>query len=262
MARLRSLARPRIASFARHLRSPFLRNRLLVGLLAGATLGGATGCSTHHWARVESAELSPPKGDQVLHTSRLVVDVVDSTDATECVVYEKYSPVCFHNLRPSLEKGLENTLWASFPEVVIGSVRDAGPSDYVLEVDVTLDALPPDDAGPGWSAGARSRFRLLREGKVLREETLASRSRAVFPYGAPLGTGASEAVDATILHIAERVSAVPESRPHPEEQLPTVAARQIEAPKAADKQAAGKKATSDKASPSAPATASAQAKIN
>lgn len=248
MARLHSLAR---------FRSPSPTRRSSAPLLASATLAAVAlaGCGTHHWARVESAPLSPPKSAPVLHTSRVVVSVVDSTRETECVVYEKYSPVCFHNLRPSLEKGLENTLWASFPEVVVGSAKNAGPSDYVLEVDVTLDALPPDDAGPGWSAGARSRFRLLREGKVLHEETLASRSRAVFPYGAPLGTGASEAVDATILHIAERVSAVPESRPHPEELLPTVAARRIEAPKSA-----GKKPTPDKTGESAKVPAEVQAK--
>jgi hypothetical protein len=185
------------------------------------------GCSTRHWAKVAETELPPPQGERVLHTDRLVVEVRGDSPDTQCVVYEKYRPVCFENIRAALEKGLVRGLWPAFPEVIVGSAWDAEPSDYLLQVDVTLDALPPDDAGPGWSAGARSRFRLMREGEVLVEETLASRSRAQFPYGAPLAEGATEVVDATILHVAEAVSQAEEKRPDQSVALPRVASQKI-----------------------------------
>lgn len=160
----------------------------------------------------------------MLHTDRILVHVTNEAAETQCVAYDRFHPVCFHNIRAALESGLARSLWPSFPDVVIGSAKDARPSDYLLQVEVTLDALPPDDAGPGWSAGARSRFRVIREGKVIAEETLASRSRAQFPYGTPLGEGATEVIDATVLHVAEAVSKIPESRPDEPKPLPRVAA--------------------------------------
>src|SRR5690606_38056687 len=140
---------------------------------------------------------------------------------------ERYHPVCFYNINTALEHGLARSLWPSYPEVVIGTPKDARPSDYLLQVEVTLDALPPDDAGPGWSAGARSRYRVVREGKVIAEETLASRSRAQFPYGSPLGQAATEVIDATVLHVAGSVSRVPEARPDEAKPLPIVASRDM-----------------------------------
>lgn len=194
-------------------------------LTLGCTTLGLIGCSSHHWAEVAKSELPPPPGQRVLHTDRLIVHVTNVSEETQCVAYEKYRPVCFYNVKTSLENGLVRSLWPSFPEVIVGSPKDADPSDYLLQVDVTMDALPPDDAGPGWSAGARSRFRLMREGTVLAEETLASRSRAHFPYGSPLGEGATEVMDATVMHVATVVSSVPESRPDEPKPLPRVAAR-------------------------------------
>lgn len=144
----------------------------------------------------------------------------------QCVVYQKMHPVCFFNIRPALEQGLLDSLWPSFREVIAGPAESARPEDYLLQVEVTLDALPPD-VGPGWSAGARSRFRLLRDGQVLAEQTLASRSRPHFAYGAPLGEGATEVVDATIITIAQAVSRVPETRAAPPVPLPRVAIRTI-----------------------------------
>jgi hypothetical protein len=199
---------------------------------------GLAGCSSHHWAEVGQSQLPPPASERVLHTDRLIIHVANTSEETQCVAYEKYRPVCFYNIRKSLENGLVRGLWPSFPEVIVGSAKDAGPSDYLLQVDVTLDALPPDDAGPGWSAGARSRFRLMREGTVLAEETLASRSRAHFPYGSPLGEGATEVVDATVMHVATAVSCVPESRPDKPKPLPQVAAREMKAPAAKGNQQA------------------------
>lgn len=193
---------------------------LSTGLLSSA-------CSTQHWAQVETQPLPPPPGPKVLHTSRLVVQVTEATEETQCVAQEDHSPVCYYNLRPSLEAALLRSLWPSFPEVVLGRALDARGDDYFLQVEINLDALPPDAAGPGWSAGAQSRYRLIRAGKVLSEETLASRSRAEFPYGAPLGAGASEVVEATVLHIATRVSQVEESQPWHPVPLPAVASRKI-----------------------------------
>jgi hypothetical protein len=91
-----------------------------------------------------------------------------------------------------------------------------------------LDALPPDQSGPGWSAGARGRFRLMRDGQVLLQETTASRSRPHFAYGTPLGDGATEVIDATIQHIARSVFSLQEARPYQPAPLPQVAALQFD----------------------------------
>ena len=148
--------------------------------------------------------------------------------APQCVAYEKHHPVCFYDIRKAIEQGLVRGLWPSFPTIALGTPKDAGPSDYLLQVDVTLDALPPDDAGPGWSAGVRSRFRLMREGEVLEEQTMASRSRAHFAYGSPLGEAATEVMNATLIHVSSAISQVPESRPDTPQALPRVASRNIE----------------------------------
>jgi hypothetical protein len=189
-----------------------------------------TGCTTHHWAEVQSSQLPPPESQAVRHSSRVIVTLSSETQEPQCVVGERMHPVCFYNLRPALERGLVRSLWPSFPEVKLGSFADARPGDYVLQVDVMLDALPPDQSGPGWSAGARSRFRLMRDGQLLRQETTASRSRPHFAYGSPLGDGATEVIDATIAHVARSVFSVPEARPYQPEPLPRVAALQFDQP--------------------------------
>src|SRR5690606_1994061 len=116
--------------------------------------------------------------------------------------------------------------WSSFPETIIGSEKDATERDYVLEVHFAFETLPPAD-GTGWSAGAKAHYRLLRAGQVLHEETLASRSRADYAYGAPLGEGASDTLDAIAQHIVLRVSQVPELEPDAPRPLPAVATRPI-----------------------------------
>lgn len=205
--------------------------KILTSLACSALLGSSlSACSTHHWAEVASSRLPPPPGPRELHTSRLVVDVTELTEETQCVVYEKYSPVCFYNVRKALEEGLARGLWPSFPEVTFGPAEDARPGDYVLQVEVILDALPPDEAGPGWSAGVRGRYRLMQDGQVRKEETLSSRSRADLPYGAPLGTGATDVVDAAIVHIVSATSAAEERNPYRPTPLPAVAARDMTAP--------------------------------
>ncbi len=203
-------------------------------LLASTALLLLAGCSTHHWAPVETSQLPPPPGPVVRHTTRIVVDVQPGTEANQCVVYQKHHPICFYNVRPALEQSLTRSLWPSFPEIIVGAADSARPGDYVLQVDLLLDALPPDNQGPGWSAGARGRFRLLRDGQVLSEQTTASRSRSHFAYGAPLGEGASEALDATVQHIAKAVFQVPEHKPDQPLLLPQVASRSFISEQATD----------------------------
>jgi|SRR6187402_1123280 len=198
------------------------------GLLIALTW--LSGCTTHHWAEVANSSLPPPSGQAVRHSSRVIVALSAETQEPQCVVGERLHPVCFYNLRPALERGLVRSLWPSFPEVMVGQFADARPGDYVLQVDVMLDALPPDPSGPGWSAGARGRFRLMRDGKVLLEETTASRSRPHFAYGSPLGDGATEVIDATIEHIASALFTVQEQRPFQAAPLPQVAALEVGQP--------------------------------
>jgi hypothetical protein len=184
-------------------------------------------CTTHHWAQVATSTLPPPPGPKVLHSSPLRVHVADATQDTDCVKHQDHHPVCYFNVRPAIEAGLVKNLWPAFPEVTLGEPEDAAPAEYVLEVDLELDALPPDASGPGWAAGVRGRYRLLRDGETVFESTLATRSRGEFPYGAPLGTGASEAMDAALQHIAREISQVDESRPDPITPLPRVASRVV-----------------------------------
>ena len=186
-----------------------------------------SGCTTHHWAQVTNSTLPPPPGPKVLHSSPLRVHVADATGDTECVKHQDHHPVCYFNVRPAIETGLLKNLWPAFPEVTLGEPEQAAPSEYVLEVDLELDALPPDATGPGWAAGVRGRYRLLRDGRTVFESTLATRSRGEFPYGAPLGTGASEAMDAALQHIAREISQVEETRPNPVTPLPRVASRVV-----------------------------------
>jgi hypothetical protein len=96
--------------------------------------------------------------------------------------------------------------------------------DYVLTLDVTLNAQAPDGDGPGWSAVAAGGFRLSRDGKILHEERLGSRSRPAFAYGSALGVGAGEVVDAFAAHVAQVLGAVAEERPLLPAPLPAVVA--------------------------------------
>ncbi|MES1174429.1 MAG: hypothetical protein ABUL62_08870, partial [Myxococcales bacterium] len=80
-----------------------------------------------------------------------------------------------------------------------------------------------------WSAGARGNWRLDRDGQTLAGEQVASRSRADFAYGAPLGAGASEVVDAIAVRIGMTLGGVPESRVVSPVPLPAVATAPLEA---------------------------------
>ena len=226
---------PLVSSSTRPDLRPAPAPRLAAWLLLPIFLGALPACTTHHWAEVATSTLPPPAGPKVLHTSRLHVHVLPSTGQTQCLTHQDYRPICYFNVRPAIEAGLEQNLWPAFPEVALGQLEQAEPGDYVLEVDLDMDALPPDASGPGWSAGVRGRYRLLRDGQTRFEGTLATRSRAEFPYGAPLGTGASEAMDAALQHIASEISQVEESRPAPESPLPRVSSRVVPLRRAAKK---------------------------
>src|SRR5690348_16216031 len=70
-----------------------------------------TGCTTHHWAEVQSSQLPPPESQAVRHSSRVIVTLSSETQEPQCVVGERMHPVCFYNLRPALERGLVRSLW-------------------------------------------------------------------------------------------------------------------------------------------------------
>lgn len=195
---------------------------LALSTLAGVSLAG---CMQHHSAKVQTALLPPPTATPVLHTGKLWVELGPATWETQCRSPKNQRLLCFDGVRRATATALARSLWTSFPEIAL---RDDGEKletgDYVLTLDITLDAIPPDAEGPGWSALAAGGFRLSRDGKVVREERLGSRSRASFPYGAALGVGAGEVVDAFAAHIAEVLGAIPEERPLPPAPLPAVMA--------------------------------------
>lgn len=183
----------------------------------------ASGCNLEHHAPLKSAEL-PPLAPTVLHANRLWIQVADRMPENDCVAPGDARLLCFEHLRSTLGSALTRSLWTSFPGVEIAQSSKAPPAgDYVLQIDLDLEALPPDASGPGWSAGARGNWRLERDGKTLGGEQVASRSRADFAYGSPLGTGASEVISAIAVRIGMTLGGVPESRIVSPVPLPEVA---------------------------------------
>jgi hypothetical protein len=183
-----------------------------------------TGCMQHHEARVQTALLPPPSATPVQHTGRLWVELGDATWETQCRAPKGQRTLCFAGVRRAAFGALERSLWTSFPEVALRNGEPLSPGDYLLKLDVTVDAQAPDPEGPGWSAVAAGGFRLSRDGKLLHEERVGSRSRASFAYGSPLGVGAGEVVDAIAAHVAQVLGAVAEERPLPPTPLPAVVA--------------------------------------
>lgn len=183
-----------------------------------------TACMQHHEAKVQTALLPPPSATPVQHTGRLWVELGNDTWENQCRTPKGQRMLCFDGVRRATFGALERSLWTSFPEVALreGDALQAG--DYVLTLDVTLNAQAPDNEGPGWSAVAAGGFRLSRDGKILHEERLGSRSRPAFAYGSALGVGAGEVVDAFAVHVAEVLGAVVEDRPLRAAPLPAVVA--------------------------------------
>jgi hypothetical protein len=190
-------------------------------LALGALLAG---CMQHHEAKVQTALLPPPSSAPVQHTGRLWVELGSDTWENQCRTPKGQRMLCFDGVRKAAFGALERSLWTSFPDVALrdGDAVEAG--DYVLSFDVTLNALPPDADGPGWSAVAAGGFRLSRDGKILHEERLGSRSRPAFAYGGALGVGAGEVVDAFAAHVAQVLGSVEEERPLRAAPLPAVMA--------------------------------------
>jgi hypothetical protein len=194
----------------------------------GLVLLLATGCSFEHRAPVRSAEL-PPLSPPVLHSSRIWLELSDEIAENACVAPGSARLLCFERLRSELRHALSRSLWTSFPGVEAdGGQPHAG--DYVLHVLLNLEALPPDLSSPGWSAGARGSWRLERDGQTLAGEQVASRSRGDFAYGAPLGIGAGEVIDAVAVRIGMTLGALPESHPVAPVPLPAVATAPLPAP--------------------------------
>lgn len=193
----------------------------LLGVVACLTLGG---CMQHHEASVRTALLPPPSASAVQHSGRLWVELGDATWENQCRTPKSQRLLCFDGVRRAAFGALERSLWTSFPEVKLRDGEALRPGDYLLQLDVTIDAAPPDADGPGWSAVASGGFRLSRDGKVLHEERLGSRSRASFAYGGALGVGAGEVVSAFATHVAQVLGAVPEDRPLRPAPLPAVVA--------------------------------------
>jgi hypothetical protein len=152
------------------------------------------------------------------------VELGDATWETQCRTPKGQRQVCFDGVRRAAFGALARSLWTSFPDVTLREGEPVPAGDYLLKLDVTIDALPPDADGPGWSAIAAGGFRLTRDGKILHEERLGSRSRAAFAYGAALGVGAGEVVDAFAAHVAQVLGAVAEERPLRPAPLPAVIA--------------------------------------
>lgn len=183
---------------------------------------GALSCMQHHEAKVQTALLPPPSATAVQHSARLWVELGNATWETQCRSPEGQRMLCFDGVRRAAFSALERSLWNSFPEVTLRDGDALRAGDYLLTLDVTINAVAPDAEGPGWSALAAGGFRLTRDGKVLHEERLGSRSRAAFAYGRALGVGAGEVVDAFAAHVAEVLSVLPEDRPLSPSPLPSV----------------------------------------
>jgi hypothetical protein len=218
-------------------------SKLSAGVL-GSYLLLASGCSLEHHAPLRSAEL-PALAPSVLHANRLWIEVADRMPENDCVAPGNARLLCFERLRSTVGKALTRSLWSSFPGVDLLGSKSAPSGDYVLHVDLDLEALPPDSNAPGWSAGARGNWRLERDGQILAGEQVASRSRTEFAYGAPLGIGASEVIDAIAVRIGMTLGGIPETRVVEPVPLPEVATAPL--------------APSAQVSPSAPPTTPAPA---
>ncbi|HEY5373471.1 MAG TPA: hypothetical protein VIK01_07275 [Polyangiaceae bacterium] len=198
----------------------------MISKLPGGILGGflilANGCSLEHHAPLRSAEL-PALAPSVLHSNRLWIDVADRMPDNDCVAPGNARLLCFERLRSTVGTALTRSLWSSFPGVELLGSKTAPAGDYVLHVDLGLEALPPDANAPGWSAGARGNWRLDRNGQTIAGEQVASRSRTEFAYGTPLGIGASEVIDAIAVRIGVTLGGIPETRIVEPMPLPEVA---------------------------------------
>jgi len=182
----------------------------------------AASCTQRHHAPVASS-LPPPVRPEVLHTGRLWLAFEGHTPDTQCVRPAQARALCFEQVREALAQALGRGLWPAFPEVAVKEHGDElAPGDYLLWVQLGLEAQPPEGAWPGWSAAARGRWQLIRDGFPVAGETVYSRSRSDFAYGRSLGVGAGEVLDAISVRIASVLGGLPESQPQLAIPLPPV----------------------------------------
>ena len=192
--------------------------------IAGAAALAAVACSHHHEARIVSADLPPPRGEMVKHTGRLLIETFPTPDH-QCVAHPGQLRLCFSGVRTAIGRSLERTLWPSFPDVHVKQKSDdVEAGDFLLLVDLRVDALEADATGPGWSAAVHGHWQLVRDGIPMARENVSSRSRAAYPYGHLLGAAAGEVLDAVTAHMASVVGELPETRPMRDVALPTVVA--------------------------------------
>lgn len=194
------------------------------GLFLLPVVGLLVACTHHHNAPVESALFAPPPVPMVQHTNRLWVEL-EGTPDKQCERTPTERPLCFARVRDAIGGSIERTLWPSFPGVLVKRKGDdLHPGDYVLHVRLHIDSQAADADGPGWGARGQGTWQLVRDGIPMAGESVASSSRGDFPYGRTLGTGAGEVIDAIVLHIAEVLGQLPETRPSHPVVLPAVAA--------------------------------------
>lgn len=185
--------------------------------------GLSLACTHHHHAPVRSAELAPPAGAMVAHSSRLWIEL-EGTPDRQCEQTPTERALCFADVQAALGSALRRTLWPSFPDVSVKRKGDnVAPGDYLLHLRVRVESSPPNGAGPGWSANVRGTWQLVRDGLPLAGETVASTSRNEFAYGRALGSAAGESFDAVSVHIAGVLGQLPELRPVAPRSLPKVA---------------------------------------
>lgn len=175
-----------------------------------------------------TSALPPAPEPVVRHASRLWVALEAGVGSAQCVIPKGKRQICFEEVDTALETSLARTLWTSFPGVDLLSRSDSpAPGDYVLKLELRLDAVPPAAGGPGWAAAATGRWQLERDGVALARERVKSVSRADFGYGGPLGYAAGEVVDAIAVHIGTVLGAVPEKHPPLPRPLPPVTAEVV-----------------------------------
>jgi len=200
-----------------------------LALALGFPLGG---CFGGHTAEVQRSQLPPLPDPITRHSGRLVIQLsAEGVPDSQCLAYEEYQTLCFVGVQSAIEDSLADLLWPSFPEVKLRRHGDElEPGDYLVQVELKLDALPPDASRYGWSAGAKGRWRVVRDGLPLEGESLSTRSRGDFAYGSGLGQAAGEVVDAVAAHIAGVVVRLPEPQPRQPVLLPPVVLKNSYAP--------------------------------
>ena len=183
----------------------------------------AAGCTPVHTADVAAPALPALPTEAPRHSGRLWLELGGATADRQCSKPTGHSAVCFDGVHAALASVLAQTAWTSFPRVALKEKGDdLVQGDYVLLVALEVEPREPDSSEPGWSALARARWRLVRDGIPVASGEASSRSRAGFAYGSALGVAGGEVVTALGVHIAERIASVPEAKPTAPVPLPPV----------------------------------------